>query len=431
LLTTAGAAAGSKGGGGVFAGGGGGGYGGRSDGPSGTGSSYSYADGRTEDDRINADELRGQTDHDDEDKYTSTGAKVTTTKKKRPILPVGIKREDIQEGGVELTTAEDIAAGEQAAGEGDGSDEESMWVDAALENRIEPGMKKDDEVWTHVAPKPREKVMIKNERGELVEATAIDEIVDSIMMKQPSSPEQQKKPLVEKKVRKGPPKDAEDEQIAQDMERLVSLLTLGAQQQEQKPDADGNPPYNPLEGNLFLFQLPPVLPPLKITRQPRPGAQDGPVKPEPEDDVVMLDQPAASIDLTGTSETPDRGVKTEDGMMDMDGDDRPGAGKEPLYPPEGGYVGKLVVRRSGKVELDWGGQTLDMVPGIQSNFLTTAVLVEETNPGARSGESAGVAYGMGKIEGKFILAPKWGEEEEWVVDPQELEVEGVEVGPCL
>lgn len=400
------------GGGGAF--GGGGGFGSRAGGPSGTGSSYNFADGRVEDDRINADELRGQQHQDDEEKYTPTGAKITTTKKKRPILPVGIKREEIREGGVELTTAEDIAAGEQAAKQDvDASDDESMWVGDS--HKIEAGMKKDDEVWDHVAPRDQ-KVLIKNEHGDMVEATAIDEIL--------ALKEEKKKPIADiKKARR----DAEEEQIADDMERLIHLLTIG-DSQDQTPDENGNIPPNPLEGHLFLFQLPPVLPPLKITRQPQPkGPGDEPsdsVKDEPSDDIVMFDQPAANIDLTSASATPDpRGVKPEDGI-DVDDDDLPQENEQvQYYPPEGGYVGKLVVRRSGKVELDWGGQTLEMVPGIETNFLTTAVLVEEKNPLARAGEAAGTAYGMGKIEGKFVLAPRWHDEEEWVVDPSELEVD--------
>lgn len=394
-----------------------GGPGGRGGGPSGSGSAYNYADGIIEDDRINADELRGRVDRDEEENYAPTGARITTTKKKRPILPVGIKREEYHEKGVELTTAEDIAAGEAKA---EDSESESMWVD----NDTKPGAmgKKDDAVWTHVAPKPPAKVMIKNEHGELVEATAIDEIVAHSMMKEPpSSPEQGKKtiPNLHKKPRKAQ-KDAEEDLIAQDMENLVSLLTIGARQ-EQKLDAEGNLPSNPLEGNLFLFQLPPVLPPLKITKQPRraDGAAEDLVKPEPTDDIVMLDQPAVNIDLTNT-ETPDRAIKPEEIVND---DDQETGAEEPLYPPEGGYVGKLVVRRSGKVEMDWGGMALEVMPGIPTNFLTTAVLVEETASTAKPGENAGVAYGMGKIEGKFVLAPKWGEEEEWIVDPADLELE--------
>lgn len=389
---------------------GGGGFGSRAGGPSGTGSAYNFADGRVEDDRINADELRGN-QHDDEDIYTATGAKITTTKKKRAILPVGIMREEVQEGGVELTTAEDIAAGEKAAEEhADGSDSEAMFVDGS-DHKVEPGLKNDDEVWDHVAPKTREKIMVKNEQGELVEASAIDAILEA-------KQEGRKKNFLKKH------KDPEEEQIAHDMARLTHLLTIG--DQDQTPDADGKVPDNPLEGALFLFQLPPVLPPLKITRQPMPkvgkAGQGDYVKAEPTDDIVMLDQPAANIDLTGTSATPDRGVKAEDDDPEDDAALEPKADKELPYPPEGGYVGKLVVRRSGKVELDWGGQTLEMVPGMDTNFLTTAVLVDETNPMARSNEAAGTAYSMGKIHGKFVLAPKWEDEEDWVVDPSELEV---------
>jgi DNA-directed RNA polymerase III subunit RPC4 len=35
---------------------------------------------------------------------------------------------------------------------------------------------------------------------------------------------------------------------------------------------------------------------------------------------------------------------------------------------------------------------------------------------------AGAAYGMGKIQGSFALAPVWGDEEDWVVDPKDLEI---------
>ena len=127
----------------------------------------------------------------------------------------------------------------------------------------------------------------------------------------------------------------------------------------------------------------------------------------------MLDQPArstlAEVDLT--AEGTER-IKAEEDAEEVQ--------ETPNPYKDGGFVGQLVMRKSGKVELSWGGQTLELVPGTQAQFLNTAVLLEENDAKAQPGQVAGTAFGMGKIEGKFILAPKWGEEDEWEVDDEDL-----------
>lgn len=414
----------SRGGGGGTFGFGGGGFGGRSGGPSGNGSQYTYADGIVEDDRIDADQLRGSTPRDDEEVYTHGGAKVVGTKKRRGILPVGIQREEFREKDLELTTAEDIAAGESGAkkavkaGEELAEDDDAMFVD-------EPRTKKPDtEVWDHVAPKAREKVMIKNEHGELVEATTIDEIAAARAQEaQTPTTENQKDDEPAAKAKSAVKRWTEEDQIKQDMEILASQLARNAVL-EQHHDEESNQPHpDSLEGNLFLFQLPPVLPPLKVTRPPgsRRDAAGEYVKDEPRDDVVMLDQPPVNIDLTNDTPQPD--VKDEEIVEEAK--NTSDKHDDLLYPPEGGYVGKLIVRKSGKVELDWGGQTLEVVRGVETNFLNTAVLVDEISALPKPGELNGAAYSMGRIAGKFVLAPKLADEDEWDVDPQELAGGGV------
>jgi DNA-directed RNA polymerase III subunit RPC4 len=414
----------SRGGGGGAFGFGGGGFGGRSGGPGGNSSQYTYADGIVEDDRIDADQLRGSTPRDDEEVYTHGGAKVVGTKKRRGILPVGIQREEFREKDLELTTAEDIAAGESGAkngatgGEEVAEDDDAMFVD-------EPRTKPDTEVWNHVAPKAREKVMIKNEHGELVEATTIDEIAAARAQQQhaPPSDEQDQDEEPAAKPKPVVKRWSEEDQIKQDMDTLASQLARNAIL-EQHHDEESNQSHpDSLEGNLFLFQLPPVLPPLKVARAPGPrrDAAGGFVKDEPRDDAVMLDQPRVNIDLTDDTPQPD--VKDEEVI---DETRKPSDKHEdPLYPPEGGYVGKLIVRKSGKVELDWGGQTLEVVRGLETNFLNTAVLVDEISALPKPGELNGAAYSMGKIAGKFVLAPKWGDEDDWDVDAEELAGGGV------
>jgi len=89
-------------------------------------------------------------------------------------------------------------------------------------------------------------------------------------------------------------------------------------------------------------------------------------------------------------------------------------------------MGKLNVRRSGKVELDWGGKIMELSPATGMNFLSTAVIVEQNDEKPAAGVIGGEGIGMGKIMGRFVVAPVWGEEEDWEVTPEELSVEAAD-----
>lgn len=400
---------GFRGGGGA---GGGAGFRGKAGVSRGISNKYSFADGIADDNRINADELRGRAGDSDED---DNGAKITSTaRRRRPIMPVGIERVEYQDKGVTVATAADIEGEEKGlVKKEEGSESEEMWVDGPV---VKDGegveMEKDEGVWAHAAPKPHGKVKIKKEDGEMIETMDIDEIAAHGQIKEPLSPEAKKAAIAsdldaEQKRRKAAPRDPEEETLSQDLEQLLSLLAL-------EPEGEGMQPRSALEGNMFLFQFPPVLPPLK--KSTAFGSKDT-VKDEPNDDVVMFDQSVngtpSNVDLTAEDvEKVKREEGDEEGLEDGDNSSDP-------Y-QEGGYVGKLVMRKSGKVELSWGGQTLELVSGAPAQFLTSAVLLEETDSKAKPGQIAGTAYGMGKIEGKFVLAPKWGDEEEWEVDPDDL-----------
>jgi len=144
--------------------------------------------------------------------------------------------------------------------------------------------------------------------------------------------------------------------------------------------AEGNKNNADREGRLYLFQFPPVLPRL--------------YNPETEskhhdDDVVMTSE---KIDLTG--EKTDDGtkpikseeiiIKTEDGVEAA----APKPKKDPLVKEEG-FIGKLVVRESGKVELSWGGTSMVLGRGVSANFLSTVVVTEN-----KAEDPEGVAIGM-------------------------------------
>ena len=340
-----------------------------------------------------------------------------STKKKKSIMPMGIRRVEHKEEEVTLTTAAEIEAQEKAGlEEQEESDEEGLFVGGPAGGEDVSETPRDTSVWEHAVSQPRGDVKIKREEGE-ADKMDMDQIPPGI--KAPESPEQKKKPLAgDQKPKKKPValRDPEAEIIEQDLKHMLDLFTI----QGDDAAAEAGSAHNPaLEGHMFLFQFPPVLPPLRVV--PREGASEPAVKPEPDDDVVMLDQPqhgagpSVNIDLTQDADK----IKKE-GDGDGDGGEDQEGGDELR---EGGYLGDLVVRRSGRVELSWGGQKLELMPGTQTNFLSTAVLIEraDVKPGDAS-QMAGFAYGMGKIQGSFALAPVWGDEEDWVVDPEDLKI---------
>ncbi|KAK1779046.1 RNA polymerase III RPC4-domain-containing protein [Copromyces sp. CBS 386.78] len=342
--------------------------------------------------RINADMLYTLSLEDEEEKLENG---LVRTKKKRAPMPMGIRRFEHEEEEVVMATAAEIEAQDAgvdvAAGDNDDDDSSDLFVD----NGEGPVQIKDEGAVDNTVPK----AVIKKEGGEM-EDVSMENIPEGVV-KAPESPELKKKVMAttkdaekpkEKKPKK--PKETEADFAQQDRERLVELFNHGTE----------------LEGHMFLFQLPVVLPPLK-SAAPAPK-----VKPEPEgDDVVMLDQPAASksssrIDLTLEEASK---VKKENG-------EEADADAEQDMTREGGYVGQLVVRKSGKVEVSWGGVPLQMGLGIQANFLSTAAIIKEDDVKPAQDQYTGAAYGMGRIQGSFVLAHTFGDEEEWVVDPNEL-----------
>ncbi|KLU85359.1 hypothetical protein MAPG_04387 [Magnaporthiopsis poae ATCC 64411] len=157
------------------------------------------------------------------------------------------------------------------------------------------------------------------------------------------------------------------------------------------------------------------MPPLRVVQRPdKKAKQKSVVKDEPVDEdggVVTMDV-GQTFDLTEGAGASSRNT---DGNEKEDDDDESNP-----YPDTVGYVGKMTVRRSGKVTMDWGGIAYSVMPGIQTSFLTNAVLLEEADKKPRSGEIAGRAYGMGKVMGRFVCRPVFKEPVPWVVDPAEL-----------
>jgi DNA-directed RNA polymerase III subunit RPC4 len=63
-----------------------------------------------------------------------------------------------------------------------------------------------------------------------------------------------------------------------------------------------------------------------------------------------------------------------------------------------------------------------MSPATAMNFLTTAVIVEESDEKPGPDVVGGDGVGMGKVMGRFVLAPVWEDEEEYEIPPEALEI---------
>ncbi|KAM7199221.1 RNA polymerase III RPC4 domain containing protein [Naviculisporaceae sp. PSN 640] len=353
------------------------------------------------DGRINADAFYGYVPNDDQEEQT-TGAFVRGPSKKKAMMPMGIRRVEHTEDTVTMATAAEIEAQDRGEAPGGGDSDSELFVDNGGSPKGEAGA--DDSVWEHAVPKSHGQVQIKQEP---VDGDVMDLDMPEGKLKTPDSPELGKKDLAgadqKKKKKKQVVKDPEEEWNAAQIERMLDLFTL----------REGAGLANQLEGHMFLFQFPAVLPKLK----PVGGSI---VKPEPQDDddelFVSNDPPkmTANIDLTG----PDSDIKKEG-----DEQDEAGSAENDNELKETGFVGNLIVRKSGKVELNWGGNfPLVVEPGIPSNFFSQAVLIEEgdVKPG-QTVDFDGTAYGMGRIQGKFTAAPVWQGEEEWEISEEDLE----------
>ncbi len=349
------------------------------------------------DNRINADLLysRSELDADNDQPFAY-------------LMPMGIPRFEHKKEVVAMATAAEIEAREH----GDQLEEESddeLWAEESTGYKSEGA--KDEAMCEHAMPKAGSFLKIKKPDGTIIE-TDVEEIAAGEAIGK------SKKTGLSRGSRKGrkwvKPKDPEEEYHKDVLRR--NLKHLGA----LDDDAQAKGEAHPREGKVFLFQLPPILPPLVVKKE---KITDN-VKAEPNDDVVLLDVPhgdPTSVDLTKDEEQVAEGkTKAKDKRNEVE--KKRQAGRE--WPKTGGFIGKLVVRKSGKVTLDWGGLPMAVEAAIPVSFIRTAVLVDQNdtkpNPNDPS-QFDGTAYGMGRIEEKFCCAPIFSPPEPWVIDPKDLE----------
>ncbi|ETS80136.1 hypothetical protein PFICI_07665 [Pestalotiopsis fici W106-1] len=348
-----------------------GGHGAKSEGGSNWGPRYH--DRRVNDLRVNVDTLRAS---------ATPEVSLANGSKSPGFLPVGIVRVEHKQEELKVATSAELEADEQ-----EDDDDDELFVSeqiGALPRDMQ--MTDDNEVWNE-GPKTAEEdsVKVKPEPG-----SAEDDVMDIDAIpakpKAPPSPELQKKPLAQQdpeldakikakeRKRAKAMQDTELQSAALDAATLLEALTLKEGETQAK------------DNQLFLFQFPPVLPPLLYVNE------DG-------TEVVEAEDESMSNGLR---------IKAEPGTSGA-------VATNSALPPQGGYIGRLNVRKSGKIELDWGGRILDLGIAADTDCLTTAIIVDE-----QDGENPGKATGMGNVYGKFVATPVFQEEDEWNPDLDSL-----------
>ncbi|KAI0471618.1 hypothetical protein GGR56DRAFT_82321 [Xylariaceae sp. FL0804] len=349
-----------------------------------------YQPRREHEKRVNIDLLNGLTDGHAED-GTPLYQPSRYSQKGTGNLPMGLLRTPHEETEVKVKTQAELEAEDRQSDDGD---DDHLFVDSPMGDSRDIGMTDDNEVW-HAAPKGQGEVNIKPEPGTDSDSADVEMADIPEAPKAPPSPELKKKPVLDeegvatdpnaerrKRREKKMAEDPEFLNTTRDIEALLQGLSFHAPVEGQEgQDKDDQ---------LYLFQLPPILPPLE-----RVG--DG---PNGESETVDLTASVNNANADGVN------IKTEEGA---EAPQHPTSG----IPPGGGYLGQMVVRKSGKVELDWGGTPLSVGTGLETDFLTTAMIIEQDSNVEDSEAIAGTAYGMGPVVGKYVLVPVWDEEEEW------------------
>jgi len=187
-------------------------------------------------------------------------------------------------------------------------------------------------------------------------------------------------------------------------------------------------------GRTYLFQIPPRVPTLYHPLDPKPLPPGVKPKIEEDDEVQLTATKVGAKDPIDLTKEKKKVKFTEEKVTVIKEEE--GAEKhqsmhvKEQYVNQEGYVGRLIVRRSGRMEVVWGNDGPPMVvkSGIRTNFLSVSAVVQhpevDNNEGAQNGGGdgeqgglgggprappaprvRGVASGMGEIMGKFVVTP--------------------------
>lgn len=354
-----------------------------------------YRPRRDHEERVNID-LLNELDPSNEDETSRQPSRFS--QKSFGSLPVGLPRTLHEDDEVKVKTTAELEAEERQS-----SDDEDMFISRAAKDLLHIGSDQDGDSW-HAAP--RSEGGVKDEPGTGSDMMDIDMADIPEAVKQPSSPEV-KKATISNEDSVAIAQQRRKEKAAKDPEILQTVYDLEAQLQELsfRPRAETEEEGNTDKADkaqekddvMYLFQLPPILPPL----------------------VNPFEELAEEVGQNGNSNTRNK-MKTEDGAEK----EKKAYNPFGTLPPEGGLIGKLNVRQSGKIEMDWGGTPMTIGMGADTGYQMSAMVIEQNIDLQNPEASTGTAYGMGDVVRKFVVVPVWDEEEDW--DPSLDGIDGLD-----
>lgn len=359
----------------------------------------------------------------DDDDVIITGSR--TVNKKGGLKPVRLPRHEHQERNALLNEVEGPVKKEELSDD----DDDVIMTDAVLRTAptvapveepmyikpdpdLEPAF--GDSIGLESSPNFRNPAEILESSSSAIESNAPATPSRKVKVKPPTSPELHKK-AKEVPVHRDELVFACEEDKAEYARHMEDVAILAAElgglhsRNDNDGDVDMDGQEDKREGRLYLFQFPPVLPklynPLTTEKPPLPGSLK--VKEEPEAELKngTGKSKAKPVDLSADEIKPE----AEEIVAPAEKVDKNKRIKRDRVVDEQGYVGQMIVRESGKVELSWGGTSLVVGRGVDASFLTTGVVMDANMRGARPGvpahEIEGKAIGMGKIMGKFVVTP--------------------------
>ena len=303
--------------------------------------------------------------------------------------------------------------------------------ESASRVKPEPGHDDDSLANTPAAP--------VNQTTDDLEAMDIDSESDETMVKTPPSPEAKKKiaPLIKNS-------DMPSFQSEEDKQEYIrtrqdrAVLAEEITSMYRKP-TDGDVAMDNDDdrhaGRTFLFQFPPRIPTLydPLTAQ-RPYLPSEKAKIELGEDIQITGSKSGvknPVEIAGKKKVsfagPANPAEKVIEIKEEDIDEPQLEASKNEYVNESGMVGRLVLRRSGKFELLWGGSKgnqLAVNKGVTNSFMSVSAVLEHSDGktqktaqpargshglgGAQDdGPRYGTASGMGKVMGKFVVTPDW------------------------
>lgn len=217
---------------------------------------------------------------------------------------------------------------------------------------------------------------------------------------EPQSPDAERKPKLKKKSIAEPVLQTDEDRAewARFQSNLRHIRAELGPEEIPQVDESGDVPMTDAanaekkptvrDNNVYLFQIPPLMPAVEP-----PSIKKEALDPQPAPPPA---QPSAK---------PDPKIKLEEGSFSD-----PSARSKEGVRFGSGLVGKLRVHESGRTTLDWGGTSYELTPGNKASFLQEVASLNMRPESERvAPEDAGEAISLGRVKGKFVVVPNWGE----------------------